>query len=123
MATTTRTGRPRVNRPGRSNERVGGGRPGRRAVSRAPHAAGRHPPAPRQIFWPVTRFVTAREAVRHAVFVRADTTTIRRMNVTNLLTVSEAARRLGVRPRDLSDLFYQRRLPDDLCPLVGGRRL
>ena len=39
------------------------------------------------------------------------------------LTVSDAARELNVRPRDISDLFYQRRLPDDFCPLVGGRRL
>jgi hypothetical protein len=42
-------------------------------------------------------------------------------------TVSEAARRLEaelgacVRPRHISDLFYQRRLEG--CPLVGGRRL
>jgi hypothetical protein len=33
------------------------------------------------------------------------------------------ARRLGVRPRDISDLFYQRRLSDEICPVVGGRRL
>jgi hypothetical protein len=39
------------------------------------------------------------------------------------LVVSDVARRLGVRPRDISDLFYQRRLNDDLCPIVGGRRL
>jgi hypothetical protein len=39
------------------------------------------------------------------------------------LTVSEVARLLGVRPRDVSDLFYQRRLSDDLCPVIGGRRL
>jgi len=39
------------------------------------------------------------------------------------LTVSDVARRLGVRPRDVSDLFYQRRLGDELCPIVGGRRL
>jgi hypothetical protein len=38
-------------------------------------------------------------------------------------TVSDVARRLGVRPRDISDLFYQRRLSDELCPVVGGRRL
>ncbi len=37
--------------------------------------------------------------------------------------VSEVARRLGVRPRDISDLFYQRRLDDARCPIVGGRRL
>jgi len=39
------------------------------------------------------------------------------------LSVSEAARRLGARPRDISDLFYKRRLSDDSCPIVGGRRL
>ena len=39
------------------------------------------------------------------------------------LSVSEAARRLKARPRDISDLFYRRRLRDDLCPIVGGRRL
>jgi hypothetical protein len=39
------------------------------------------------------------------------------------LSVSEAARRLGARPRDISDLFYRRRLRDDLCPIVAGHRL
>lgn len=39
------------------------------------------------------------------------------------LSVSEAARRLGARPKDISDLFYRRRLRDDLCPIVAGRRL
>jgi hypothetical protein len=39
------------------------------------------------------------------------------------LTVSEAARRLGARPRDITDLFYRRFLRDDLCPIVGDRRL
>ena len=39
------------------------------------------------------------------------------------LSVSEAARHLGARPRDISDLFYRRRLRDDLCPIVAGRRL
>jgi hypothetical protein len=39
------------------------------------------------------------------------------------LTVSEVARRLGVRPRDISHLFYRRRLNDAACPIVGGRRL
>ena len=39
------------------------------------------------------------------------------------LFVSNVARRLGVRPRDISDLFYQRLLRDDICPIVGGRRL
>ena len=39
------------------------------------------------------------------------------------LSVSEAARRLKARPKDISDLFYRRRLRDDLCPIVAGRRL
>lgn len=39
------------------------------------------------------------------------------------LSVSDAARRLNVRPRDISDLFYRRALRDDLCPIVAGRRL
>jgi len=39
------------------------------------------------------------------------------------LSVSEVARRLGARPRDISDLFYRRQLSDERCPIVGGRRL
>ena len=39
------------------------------------------------------------------------------------LSVSEAARLLRARPRDISDLFYRRQLRDDLCPIVAGRRL
>ena len=47
----------------------------------------------------------------------------------DLLTVSEVARiltaELGVpiRPRTISDIFYRRDLPDELAPVVGGRRL
>jgi hypothetical protein len=43
--------------------------------------------------------------------------------------VSEAARelseKLGVRitPHQLTGRFYRRELSDDLCPIVGGRRL
>jgi len=40
-----------------------------------------------------------------------------------LLTVSEVARQLDAKPRDITDLFYRRELRDDLCPIVGGRRL
>ena len=41
-----------------------------------------------------------------------------------LLTVGDAWRLAGARsPRDLSVLFYERTLRDDLCPVVGGRRL
>ena len=39
------------------------------------------------------------------------------------LSVSEAARRIGANPKDISDLFYRRELRDDLCPIEGGRRL
>jgi hypothetical protein len=39
------------------------------------------------------------------------------------LLVSEVARVLVVRPRDVSDLYYQRVLSDEMCPVVGGRRL
>ncbi len=39
------------------------------------------------------------------------------------LSVSEVARRLSVRPREISDLFYARELRDDLCPIIAGRRL
>ncbi len=39
------------------------------------------------------------------------------------LSVSETARRLGARPRDIPDLFHRRELRDDLCPIIGGRRL
>ncbi len=40
------------------------------------------------------------------------------------VTVSGAARRLGnIPPRNISDLFYARKLDDGRCPIVGGRRL
>jgi hypothetical protein len=39
------------------------------------------------------------------------------------LIVSDVARRIGANPRDISDLFYRRALRDDLCPIVGGRRM
>jgi hypothetical protein len=39
------------------------------------------------------------------------------------MSVSEAARRIGAKPRDISDLFYNRKLRDDIAPIVGGRRL
>lgn len=38
-------------------------------------------------------------------------------------TVSEVARQVGARPRDISDLFYQRLLSDEKCPIIGGRRI
>jgi hypothetical protein len=39
------------------------------------------------------------------------------------LSVSEVARQLRTKPKTISDLLYQRELRDDLCPIVGGRRL
>ena len=38
-------------------------------------------------------------------------------------TVSEIGRQYNVPPRVISDLFYQRRLDDNRCVVVGGRRL
>jgi hypothetical protein len=43
--------------------------------------------------------------------------------MTNHLSVSEAARRIGCRPRDISTLFYNRMLDDDETAIVGGRRM
>jgi hypothetical protein len=43
--------------------------------------------------------------------------------MSSYLFVSEAARHLRCRPRDVSDLFYQRLLSDERCPVVGGRRM
>lgn len=40
-----------------------------------------------------------------------------------LLSVSEVARLLGAKPKDISDLFYSRALRDDIAPIVAGRRL
>jgi hypothetical protein len=39
------------------------------------------------------------------------------------ISVSEVARRFGVRPRVIRDLFYQRELSDARCPIIGGRRI
>jgi hypothetical protein len=44
-------------------------------------------------------------------------------NMPRFLVVSDVARRLATRPRAISDLFYQRKLSDARCPIVGGRRL
>lgn len=44
-------------------------------------------------------------------------------------TVSQVARLLTestgaiINPRDVSNLLYDREVRDDLCPVVGGRRL
>ena len=40
-----------------------------------------------------------------------------------LLCVGDVARLLGVKPSQITALFYERRLRDDLCPIVGGRRI
>ena len=37
--------------------------------------------------------------------------------------ISDVARKLGIPPRLLSDLFYSRVLDDAVCPVVSGRRL
>lgn len=39
------------------------------------------------------------------------------------VAVGEAAKRVGGRAPDITALFYRGRLRDDLCPVVGGRRL
>lgn len=39
------------------------------------------------------------------------------------ISVGQAARNLGVRPTLITQLFYEGRLRDDLCPVVAGRRL
>lgn len=39
------------------------------------------------------------------------------------LSVSEVARQIGANPKDISNLFYQRKLRDDICPIVAGRRI
>ena len=37
--------------------------------------------------------------------------------------VSDLARQFNCPPRDISDLLYGRFIPDDECPVIGGRRL
>lgn len=49
--------------------------------------------------------------------------------MTELLTVSGAAREIGrrrrcvVRPRDVSTLLYDRAIDDALCPIIAGHRM
>jgi hypothetical protein len=47
------------------------------------------------------------------------------MGMPNCLSVSEVADRIGngIRPRDISDLFYQRVLRNDVRIVIAGRRL
>jgi hypothetical protein len=40
-----------------------------------------------------------------------------------LFSATEVARKLGVLPREIPDLFYQGRLDHSACPSVGGRRM
>ena len=37
--------------------------------------------------------------------------------------VGDVARRFGVRPHQITALFYEQRLRDDLCPIVSGCRI
>lgn len=39
------------------------------------------------------------------------------------VSVGDVARTLRVRPSQITQLFYERRLSDDHCPIVAGRRL
>ena len=41
----------------------------------------------------------------------------------DLMSVGDVARRLGVRPSVITQLFYERRIEDESCPIVAGRRL
>ncbi len=41
----------------------------------------------------------------------------------SFLSVSGAARRIGVAPKAISDLFYARVLDDEQAPVLSGRRL
>lgn len=40
-----------------------------------------------------------------------------------LYSVGEAARLIGVQPRDISTLFYRGLVRNDIGPITGGRRL
>lgn len=40
-----------------------------------------------------------------------------------VLTTGQVAKRLKVRPSEITSLFYQGKLRDDLCPVESGRRL
>lgn len=50
--------------------------------------------------------------------------TRKRLPMSDHLSVSEVSRQIpGSVPRDISKLFYDRQLRDDICPVVAGRRL
>ncbi len=38
-------------------------------------------------------------------------------------TISGLARRFRIPPRKISDLFYARKLSDERCPIIEGRRI
>ena len=40
-----------------------------------------------------------------------------------VVSVSSLARRYGIAPRKISDLFYSRKLDEEICPVIAGRRL
>lgn len=41
----------------------------------------------------------------------------------DVVSVGDVARILNVRPSRITQCFYERLLRDDICPIVGGRRL
>ena len=41
----------------------------------------------------------------------------------SVISISDLARELGCRPRDISDAFYARFLDETQCPSIAGRRL
>ena len=43
--------------------------------------------------------------------------------MSEFLSVGDVARMLGVRPSQITALFYERRIRDDIAPIVGGRRI
>ena len=43
--------------------------------------------------------------------------------MSKIFSVSELARQLKCSPRDITLVLYERAVPDDTTPIVGGRRL
>src|SRR5687768_14099512 len=53
----------------------------------------------------------------------ATTTVVQQeIEMPKFLSVGDAARKLNVSPRKLTDLLYRQILLGDTCPLIGGRR-
>lgn len=46
-----------------------------------------------------------------------------RIKMPKYFSVTELARKFDCKPRDITELFYQRRVSDDKAPVIGGRRL